>query len=317
MIAVAGEALIDLITEADGRFHARPGGGPFNVARTVARLGQESAFLGRLSRDRFGRLLQASLDHDGVTTAIPEPVAAPTTLAVADIDTTGAASYGFYLTGTSACALDYPLLSAALPGRTRALHAGSLGLVMNPMATSIERLIGSDLPPDALVMIDPNCRADAIADPPQYLDRISRILSRADVVKVATEDLAYLCPDVPVPAAAAALRERGAGVILVTDGPRSVRAILPGEEIVVPVPQAEVVDTIGAGDAFGGAFLAWWVGNQLGRSDLGRPDTVRAALEAAVEVAALTCTHAGAEPPWAAELAGRPGWAWLATAKST
>ena len=70
----------------------------------------------------------------------------------------------------------------------------------------------------------------------------------------------------------------------------------------------QVVDTIGAGDAFGGAFLAWWSASGLTRGDLQRPGPVRAALQAAAEVAALTCTRAGAEPPWLAEVAGRPGW---------
>jgi fructokinase len=74
------------------------------------------------------------------------------------------------------------------------------------------------------------------------------------------------------------------------------------------VPAVTVADTVGAGDAFGGAFLAWWLGNGLARSDLCRADLVREALHAAVEVAALTCTRVGAEPPWLAEVAGRAGW---------
>jgi fructokinase len=76
----------------------------------------------------------------------------------------------------------------------------------------------------------------------------------------------------------------------------------------VDVPAVKVVDTIGAGDAFGGAFLAWWSGNGLTRSDLHRCGPVGEALEAAVEVAALTCTRVGAEPPWLEEVSGRPGW---------
>ncbi len=74
------------------------------------------------------------------------------------------------------------------------------------------------------------------------------------------------------------------------------------------MPAVRVVDTIGAGDAFGGAFLAWWSASGLTRSDLHRRGQVREALQAAVEVAALTCTRVGAEPPWLSELTGRPGW---------
>jgi fructokinase len=109
MIAVTGEALVDLVADHDGRIAARPGGGPFNTARTIGRLGLAPAFLGRLSSDRFGRLLRASLDQDGVTLAVPGLAAAPTTLAVVDVDAGGSPRYRFYLAGTSAPGLDYPL----------------------------------------------------------------------------------------------------------------------------------------------------------------------------------------------------------------
>ena len=74
------------------------------------------------------------------------------------------------------------------------------------------------------------------------------------------------------------------------------------------MPAVEVVDTIGAGDAFGGAFLAWWSGHGLTGADLGRCGPVGEALQAAAEVASLTCARAGAEPPWLAEVHDRPGW---------
>jgi len=179
---------------------------------------------------------------------------------------------------------------------------------MEPIATSIERLITRDVPPHALVMIDPNCRPQAITDQHAYLARLSRILHRADVVKVSVEDLGYLYPGEPAPAAATALLDQGPALVLVTDGPRPARAFLPGQELAVDVPVVKVVDTIGAGDAFGGAFLAWWSDNELTRSDLHRAGPVREALQAAVEVAALTCRRVGAEPPWRAEVRGRPGW---------
>lgn len=308
MIAVTGEALIDLVTEQDSPVVAQPGGGPFNTARTIGRLGLKPVFLGRLSQDGFGRLLRTRLDQDGVTLGVPELTDAPTTLAAVDVDPAGAARYRFYLAGTSAAHLDYPLLAAARPADLAILHAGTLALVMEPIATSIERLITADLPPDALVMIDPNCRPQAVTDQQAYRARLSRILGRTDVVKVSVEDVAYLFPATPVPAAAAVLLGEGPVLVLVTDGPRAARAYLPGQELTVDVPPVHVVDTIGAGDAFGGAFLAWWSHNKLTKSDLTRPDPVREALEAAVEVAALTCMRVGADPPWLAEVRDRPGW---------
>jgi len=304
MIAVTGEALIDLVL-MDGHVAAQPGGGPFNTARTIGRLGLATAFLGRLSRDGFGRMLRARLEQDGVAVGLPQLTDAPTTLAAVDVDPDGVPCYHFYLDGTSSAALDYPL---ALPADLTALHTGTLALVMEPAATSIERLITCDLPRQALVMIDPNCRPQAITDRQAYLARLSRILRRADVVKVSAEDLAYLSPGRPVRAAAAGLLEEGPALVLVTDGPRAARAFLLRREVAVDVPTVKVVDTIGAGDAFGGAFLAWWIGNGFGRADLHQPGPVTEALQAAVEVAALTCTRVGAEPPWRAEVSRRPGW---------
>jgi fructokinase len=308
MIAVTGEALIDLVVDQDGHVLARPGGGPFNTARTIGRLGLAPVFLGRLSDDTFGRLLRASLGHDGVTLGVPELSGLPTTLAAAAVDAGGAARYRFYLHGTSSAALDYPALAAALPPQVTALHAGSLALVMEPVATGIERLICGGLPPGTLVVIDPNCRPEAISDRQAYRARLARILRRADAVKVSAEDLAYLSPGLPAPAAAAGLLRQGPALVLVTDGPRTARGVLPGQEVSVDVPVVKVVDTIGAGDAFGGAFLAWWLGNGLTRSDLSDPGLVRRALEAAVDVSALTCTRAGADPPWLREVSGHPGW---------
>ncbi|HEX9528380.1 MAG TPA: PfkB family carbohydrate kinase [Streptosporangiaceae bacterium] len=308
MITVAGEALIDLVLDHDGCVGAQPGGGPFNTARTIGRLGLAPAFLGRLSRDRFGRLLRASLDQDGVRLSVPEPVDAPTTLAVVEVDTEGAAHYGFYLAGTASEDLEFSQLAAALPDEVTALHAGSLALTMEPVAASVERLITDALRPDTLVMVDPNCRPQAISDHPAYRARLTRILRRTDIVKVSREDLAYLYPDLPAQVAAARLLDLGPHLILMTDGPRPARALLPGQQVTVEVPQVDVVDTIGAGDAFGGGFLSWWTRSELTRRDLHRIGEVREALLAAAQVAALTCTRVGAEPPWLAEVEERPGW---------
>jgi fructokinase len=314
VIAVIGEALIDLVVDEAGEVVARPGGGPFNTARTLGRLGAETTFLGRLSGDRFGRTLRARLGADGVTLGVPTLAGRLSTLAVADREPDGTVSYGFYLKGTAAAALEYPVLAAALPARVTAVHVGTLSLVMEPIASAIERLVTSDLPPDALVMVDPNCRPAAIGDRDAYLDRFERILHRADVVKASVEDLGYLCPGVPAEVAATTLLGDKPAIVLVTDGPRPARAFLSGGfggvggEVSVEVPPVKVVDTIGAGDAFGGAFLAWWSAAGLGRNGLSSAGPVRAALRAAAEVSALTCTRVGAEPPLLSELSETSGW---------
>jgi fructokinase len=309
VIVVAGEVLVDLVVTADGRVDARLGGGPYNTARTLARLGAPTTFFGGLADDRFGRLLRGALDAEGVVIGVPAPSAAPTTLALVDLDEAGVASYAFYLAGTAAADLDYPALAAAFDAiLVKAVHVGALGLVMEPIGSAVERLLLADVPPDALVMLDPNCRPGAIADRAAYLGRIGRITARADVVKASVEDLAYLYPGSPPAEAAESLLAAGPALVLVTDGPHPARAFLPGAVLTVEVPGVDVVDTIGAGDAFGGGFLAWWSANGLTRADLKRPALVRAAVQVAAAAAAATCGRPGADPPTRADLQAAHAW---------
>jgi fructokinase len=333
MIAVAGEALIDLVVGTDGQVNARPGGGPYNTARTLARLGRPTTFLGRLADDGFGHLLLDRLTTEGVALGAPEPSAAPSTLAVATVDQAGVASYSFYLSDTAAADLSYEALRKALPADVTAVHVGTLGLVMEPIGASIERLVLTDAPSAAIVMLDPNCRPGAVADREAYQRRIDAIARRADVVKASAEDLAYLYPGLSPEDAAKALLAAGPSLVLVTDGPRPARAFLPDSGLpdsglpvrvlAEDVPSVTVADTIGAGDAFGGGFLAWWAANGLGRDDLRRDDLRRddlrrddlrrdelvgKALRAAAAVAALTCARPGADPPTLAELQTRNWW---------
>jgi fructokinase len=303
VILVAGESLIDLLIDEDGTITPSPGGGPFNTARAIARLGEPCAFLGRFADDRFGRLLRSRLVDDGVAVACPEPVTAPTTLALAELGNDGQAEYRFYLNGTAAAMLTPDDARRGMQSRPRAVHVGTLGLVAEPMADSIEALVAA-LPPDVLLMVDPNCRPDAISDEARYRGRLARILHRADVVKVSHDDLAYLMPGVPSVEAARSMHATGVTAVLLTCGSNPTVVSTARGEISVAVPPARVVDTVGAGDVFGGAFLAWWSRMGLGREDVGDLEALRGAVAVAARAASLTCERAGADPPRLEELAG-------------
>lgn len=316
MIVVAGEALIDLLLLEDGRLTATPGGGPYNTARTIARLGGPVTFLGGLSTDRFGRRLREGLECDGVWIDDAPGTDAPTTLAVAELDPTGAATYRFYTDGTSAVHAVPPV--AALQGRTvadgtdgtersvAAVHVGTLGLVLEPLAGSIEALV-REAPGDAVVMLDVNARPTATPDRQAWADRVDRLLRRVDVVKVSSDDLAVLRPDLAAPAACADLLAGGATAVLWTDGSAIVRIVTARGTREIEPPRVTVVDTVGAGDAFGGGFLAHWIVSRRARADLASDDALSAATAHAARVAAMTCTRAGADPPTADELAAWVG----------
>jgi fructokinase len=302
-VVVAGESLVDLLVRRDGGVTATPGGGPFNVARALGRLGQPVGFLGRLSSDPFGRLLRARLVADGVDLRLAPTTDDPTLLAVADIDDEGVATYQFHTVGSAAVGLTPADIPEGLPADTTALHVGTLGLVLEPMASTIAGVVAT-APPGVLVMADPNCRPAAIADPAAYRDRLASLFARVDVVKLSTDDLAWLDPETDAVDGARRVLEHGPTVVLLTNGGGSTRIVSRRNVISVAVPAVSVVDTVGAGDAFGAGFLAAWMRARRGRADLGDLGAVTDATRFAIEVGSRTVGRSGADPPTLAELGG-------------
>jgi fructokinase len=294
VIVVGGEALYDLVAHEDGTIDALPGGGPFNTARTIGRLEQPVAFLGRLSTDRFGERHGRMLAEDGVDIAETARTDDPTMLALAELDASGQAAYRFYAKGTAAVGLQPEDARAALHRRVEILHVGSLGLVYEPIAAVLADAVET-LHRSALIALDPNCRPAAVEDERGYRARLRRIVRRTHILKLSEDDLAWLAPAQPP-------RELGPPVVLLTRGSAGATVLSPGRETEIEAPRVDVVDTIGAGDAFGGGFLAWWHGRGLGRDDLADHELVVEATRFAVRVAAITCTRAGASPPRLADM---------------
>lgn len=292
MIVVAGEALMDVLVERSGRLDAIPGGASFNVARIVAGLGGDCSFLGRLSDDPFGARLALELRRAGVTLATPEPLRAPTTLAMVQLDASGSADYRFYGNGTAAAMLTLADLPAGLLDGARALAVGGLGLVFEPVRSTLLALV-ERAPDETLVMLDPNCRPHAVEDRSSYVAAIDALVARSAVVKLSREDLSYLWPGREPAECGAELLGRGAGVVLVTDGPREVTVFTTDGSCSVPVPPVDVVDTIGAGDGVLAGLLVWFDERPQIDPRMVGLDLLREAVASAVEVAAAVCTMRG------------------------
>jgi fructokinase len=265
MTIVIGENLIDLLVDAKGDVTAAPGGGPFNVARTIARLGQSVTLFSGLSNDAFGAVLRRVLERDQVSLAFKDSLEIPTALAVVDTTSTSP-RYSFHLRDTAAFEIAsregvYALRS--MPSAT-ALYVGTLGLVVEPMAGMVEDVVAA-APSSTLVVLDPNWRPSATPDHDAYRSCVARLLPRSDVVKVSTEDLSFLFPETTPEESAAALLRGGATTVIITDGPNPVRAYSGSDEVRVDVPISRIEDTVGAGDALVGGLLAWWAARRLTR----------------------------------------------------
>jgi fructokinase len=301
VIVVCGEALIDMISNGDGTQRPTPGGGPFNTARALARLGVPTAFLGRLSEDVLGRQLTGLLVADGASLALATTGPEPTTIAVAEVDGDGIAEYQFLVDGTSAPNLTLAMLPESLSSEVDAIHLGTLGLVLEPMASTLVELVRRESG-RRLIMLDPNVRPGLVSNP-DYRFRLESVIPLSTIVKASAADLAWLYPDLDYEAAAERLLESGVRLVIVTLGALGAFAATAGLRVGVEAPAVEVVDTIGAGDVFGAAVLAhlYESGCLAPDLELGQEE-LSSLLTFACLAASVTCTRVGAEPPMRSEL---------------
>lgn len=302
MILVCGEALIDVIENRDGTQLRAAGGGPFNTARALARLGIPSAYFGHLSTDAYGRDLIDLLRADGVnldmTTIGPEP----TTTALARVDGDGLANYEFHVRGTSAPNLTMEMLPDQLPAEINALHVGTLGLALEPMASTLAALIRRESG-RILIMLDPNVRSAAPSDP-NYRDRLMSVIPLSTVVKASIEDMAWLYPGLDYRQAAQRMLESGAQLVVVTLGVEGAFAATRDATVAVAAAPVAVVDTVGAGDTFGAALLASIYDFDLVRPDLSlNAGQLESALRFSCDAAAITCGRRGAYAPTKSDFA--------------
>lgn len=301
MIVVAGEALIDLVpasasgSEPDALLPRR-GGGPYNTAIALGRLGSSVGFCSRVSSDRFGTELLGELSADGVDTALVQRGPEPTTLAVAEIGADGSAGYRFYVEGTADRLFELP---DALPDGVRALSLGTCSLVLEPGASAYEALLRRESARGVFTTLDPNIRADLIPDPEAYRARFRNWLPYVSLLKLSVEDAAWLGGEPrDWPAA-------GPGAVVLTRGGDGLTVLTRAGEWSVPAERVDVVDTIGAGDTVNAALL-----HRLDRHGALSPDALAALspeawrdiLSYAARAAAVTCSRPGAQPPYPAEL---------------
>jgi fructokinase len=302
VIVICGEAVVDLVPDPSmpTRYDACPGGSGVNTAVALARLGVPVAMLARLSGDGFGRLLRAHLVDNGVDVSGAVAAPEPSSVAVTSVDPDGGADYRFLVAGTADWGWTDDELRQ-LPAETVAVHAGSLVLALEPGAAAVERMLHR-MRESATVSLDPNIRPSLITDVNVHRDTIERCVAAADVVKVSREDLDALHPGEAAMDVARRWARGGSALVVVTDGAGGSTGMTAELDVRSPAVPVDVVDTIGAGDTF--ALLGWLhrAGRLGGRLPPLDAVDIESALQHASRAAAITCSRAGADPPYRAEL---------------
>ncbi len=307
---VCGETLIDLVqseaADADSfssTWLALSAGGPMNSAVALGKLGGDTHFLGRISRDAFGRQLRQHILEANVKLDLATESSQATSIAVVSLDELGVASYTFHFHDTANFGWqidDLPELSS-----DDWLHIASLSCIVSPGA---DVLLDWMRDVRAGVSYDINVRPTVITDPDAYWSKVQPWLRavgrRRGIVKASDEDIKFLAEAAgsgatreasdPVELAGLWVEQYGLGLAVITLGPGGGVAIEPGGNITrVPGFPTKVVDTVGAGDTFMAGFLDGWVKLEL---------SLEASLERGAAAASIVCARRGAQPPTSAEV---------------
>lgn len=302
MIVVGGEALVDLVEER-GLLRPVPGGGPFNTAIALGRLGVRVAYLGTLSNDDYGSLLARLLIDAGVEMSLVRWSDAPTPLAVVHRHDDGGNTYTFYLTGTSLTDLPTEAVPA-LPEDTWAIHVGTLALAIDPPAAAYEALLERESGRRTIVL-DPNVRPAVFGDQASYRTRFERLAGLANVVKLSVDDAGWIYPELEPADVLERILALGPRLVAITMGTGGAIAASADGRARVPGVPVGVADTVGAGDSFGAALLTALVERDALELGSTRPLDAMLLEEAvvyAVNASAITCTRTGAVPPTRAEI---------------
>ncbi|MCL2490706.1 MAG: carbohydrate kinase [Propionibacteriaceae bacterium] len=289
---VIGESLIDVVGAA-----RLPGGSPMNVAVGLGRLGRPVKLATWFGQDTDGGLIAAHLASSHVGVVPGSDGAAHTSTAQVVFDDAGSASYMF----------DLEWRLAGLVGDLHPIvvHTGSIAAALQPGAddvlTALRAMRGT-----ATISFDPNVRPQIIGPADDVRPLMDEFVRLADIVKVSDEDLAWLNPGVPpIETARRWAAGENPALVVLTKGAQGVTAIIRGGEYDVAAPAVQVADTVGAGDAFmAGLLHALWGDGLLcdrGLNHISEPALLHA-LTVATQVAAITLSRPGADPPWSWEL---------------
>ena len=272
-----GEAMV-LVTPADGEPLRRSataslhvGGAELNLCAAAARLGARAAFCSRIGADPFGERIRAEAERQGVDTSLLAVCSGtPTGIYFKDVHTDGTRRVHYYRAGSAASTMDesdarrvidaQPAL-VAVSGITAALGDGPLAAVRAVLSAGVR------------TALDPNLRP-ALGPVADQADRLRPLLDRVDILLLGLDEAGPVLGTTDPTAIFAAAAAAGVGETVLKAGPDGCFVSGPDGPVHLPSAATEVVDPVGAGDAFAGGYLvgrlrgldpprAAWLGSRM------------------------------------------------------
>ena len=291
-VVALGELLIDFATissDADGypTMAAHPGGAPANFLAALTKFGANTALLGKVGTDTFGKLLIGTLKKNGIETrGLIETDDVFTTLAFVTFDQGGDRKFAFSRKPGADTCIRFEELDLGLIDEAKVFHFGTLSLTDEPARSATCQAVAYAKSKGKLITYDPNLRKPLWKNLDTAKEQLIWGLTQADVVKISDEEVEFLFGLGVEDGAKYILEHFGVRLVFVTCGAEGCffqNAIASGHE--PSLTGIHVIDTTGAGDIFGGSAL--WKLLQTGKA----PEALNA--EELTDIVRFACTSAG------------------------
>ena len=292
-IWVAGEVLIDILPTGDV-----VGGGPANTAKALARLGYDVDFIDGISSDAHGVSARKELEQDGVGLGLSLRSDKPTCTATVTLDSAGGARYEFFIKGTATFDFNASWLPDASMFKPSLLHIGTLATIIEPGAGALfdwAVRVGEFAP----IVFDPNIRPSVMSDPAAYAAAVEKWASISSIIKLSDDDIKWLYPDETLDEVAHRWISGGVSCVVVTRGAHGLIGYTEHGMEEVNGAKVSVIDTVGAGDTVGAIIVEGVIAHSVAGLE---GQVLNEVLHKAAIAAGITCSRAGAQPPYKHEL---------------
>ena len=260
------------------------GGAESNVAIALSRLGTPVTWVGRVGADSLGDLVVRELLAEGLDVVCGRDESAPTGLMIKERRTNETAKVWYYRSGSAGSNLAPEHIPAEKIARARLLHVtGITPALSETAAKATEYAVDCAKDSGTLVSFDLNYRS-GLWSKEAASDVFRHLISRADIVFAGDDEAAIAVgPAGDALELARRVAALGPSQVIIKLGADGCAALVDGAEYHQAAIPVRVLDTVGAGDAFVGGYLA----------ELLSGEPVRQRLLTAVKTGAYACLVSG------------------------
>ena len=262
-VTALGELLIDFTengksSQGNPLFEANPGGAPCNVLAMLAKLGHDTAFIGKVGNDFFGEQLRAAIKEvgiDDVGLCTDEKI--HTTLAMVHTYPDGDRDFSFYRNPGADMMLDKTEISEDVLKDTNIFHFGTLSMTHEGVREATKEAIRIAEEAGAVISFDPNLRPPLWESLDDAKEQVLYGLGHCQILKISDNEIQWLTGKEDYTDGVNWIKERyEIPMILVSMGKEGSRAYYNEMMVEVkPFLQENTIETTGAGDTFCGCVL--------------------------------------------------------------